>query len=82
MVHNSSTSDIQLLLAIHLVSDYGAPWWDHHILERANLGPSDNLDYYEELNGYNNETHASPVLHLVISKFTNEKGKGFFYLTS
>ena len=25
-----------VLLAIHLVSGYGAPWWDHHILEKAN----------------------------------------------
>ena len=57
-------------------------------MEKANLGPLDNLDYldypldYEELNGYNNETHASPVLHLVISKFTNERRKGLFFFTS
>ena len=35
-----------LLLAIHLVLGYGAPWWDHHILEKANLDPLDTLDYY------------------------------------
>ena len=35
-----------LLLAIHLVSGYGAPWSDHSILEKANLGPLDTLDFY------------------------------------
>ncbi len=38
--------EISLLLAIHLVSGYSAPWWDHNILKKANLGPLDTLDYH------------------------------------
>ncbi len=37
---------LQVLLAIHLVSGYGAPWWDRHILEKTNLGTLDTVDYY------------------------------------
>ncbi len=36
-----------VLLAIHLVSGYGAPWWEYAILEKAHLGHLDTLDYHK-----------------------------------
>ncbi len=37
--HTLKFRSFVILLSIHLVSDYGAPCWDDHALEKVHFGP-------------------------------------------
>ena len=39
---------VYCLIGIHLMSGYGAPWWDDHALEKPHFGLEDILDHHSD----------------------------------